>query len=119
MMMGLAGAAKFGFWLILAAIAVLSLLPLQYAVQSGASDKIEHFIAYAALTACGRVGFAGRIAPLRLATALVGYGITIEIAQYFIPGRMMSGLDILANTLGVLIGLGLAFLTLKVVPSDP
>ena len=56
-------AARLGFWIVLAAITVLSLLPLQFAVQSGVSDKIEHFVAYAALTAAGRIGYRDRPAP--------------------------------------------------------
>ncbi|RVU36784.1 VanZ family protein [Hwanghaeella grinnelliae] len=106
-------AARLGFWLVLAAVTVLSLLPLQFAVQSGASDKIEHFVAYAALTAAGRIGYRDRPGPLMLAAAIVVYGIAIEIAQSFIPGRMMSGWDVFANTTGVLIGLGLSWLVLR------
>lgn len=112
-------AARLGFWLVLAAIAVLSLLPLQFAVQSGVSDKIEHFVAYAALTAAGRVGHRDKPAPWILALAIVFYGIAIEIAQSFIPGRMMSGWDVFANTTGVMIGLALSRMVLSRLPSHP
>jgi VanZ family protein len=112
-------AARLGFWLVLAAITVLSLLPLQFAVQSGVSDKIEHFVAYAALTAAGRIGHRDKPAPWILALAIVFYGIAIEIGQSFIPGRVMSGWDVFANTTGVMIGLGLSRLVLSRLPSHP
>lgn len=110
-------AARLGFWIVLAAITVLSLLPLQFAVQSGVSDKIEHFVAYAALTAAGRIGYRDRPAPWALALAVIAFGIGIEVAQYFIPGRMMSGWDVFANTTGVLIGLGVSWLVLRRLPA--
>jgi len=112
-------AARWGFWLLLSAITGLSLLPLQFAVQSGLSDKIEHFAGYAALAAACRIGYTHMVTPWRLGVAIVAYGIAIEIAQSFIPGRVMSGWDIVANTVGVLIGLGLAWLLLSRLPCDP
>ena len=111
--------ARLGFWLTLAAITVLSLLPLQFAVKSGVSDKIEHLVAYAALCAFGHIGHPRRPAPFALVLAVIAYGIAIEIAQSFIPGRMMSGWDIVANTAGAIIGLGLSWLLLKRFPAGP
>jgi len=35
---------------------------------------------------------------------LVGYGLFMEILQGFVPGREVSGLDLLANSVGVGIG---------------
>ena len=40
-----------------------------------------------------------RLAVLTVLIATV-YGITDELHQYFVPGRMMSGFDMLANFLG-------------------
>ena len=111
-------AARLGFWLILAAITILSLLPLQFAVTSGVSDKIEHFVAYASLAAAGRIGHRGTLSPWLLGLAVIAYGIGIEVAQSFVPGRMMSGWDVVANTAGALIGLALAWLLLSRLPPD-
>ena len=107
-------AARLGFWLILAAITILSLLPLQFAVTSGVSDKIEHFVAYAALAAAGRIGHRGTLSPWLLGLAVIAYGIGIEVTQSFVPGRMMSGWDVVANTAGALIGLAFAVVVLIV-----
>ncbi|WP_425403035.1 VanZ family protein [Hwanghaeella sp.] len=124
-------AARIGFWLSFAAITLLSLLPLQaliallfllpvqYAVQSTFSDKIEHFFAYMVLTAAGRIGYRDWPAPLTLAAALIAYGIAIEVIQSFIPERMMSGWDVFANTAGVLVGLGISWMILRRLPSRP
>lgn len=42
-----------------------------------------------------------------LALAVIAYSSLMEIGQYFLPGRSMSALDLLANALGVLPGLAL------------
>ncbi len=112
-------AARWGFWLLLSAITGLSLLPLQFAVQSGLSDKIEHFAGYAALSVACRIGYRRTVTPRVAGGAIIAYGIAIEIAQSFIPGRMMSGLDVVANTVGAFIGLGLAWFILKQLPREP
>lgn len=112
-------AARLGFWAVLSAITVLSLLPLNFAVQSGLSDKVDHLAAYAALTATGRIGYRDRVPQGTLAVAVLVFGIGIELAQSFIPGRMMSSLDVVANTAGLLIGLGLSRLFLRRMAPDP
>lgn len=108
--------ARGGFWTVLAAITILSLLPLQFAVKSGVSDKIEHFVAYAALTCAGRLGHPERPTAWALAVTVIAYSIGIELAQSFIPGRMMSGWDVVANTGGTVIGLALSWLILRRLP---
>ena len=86
-----------------ALIAFLSLQSPDDIVIS-APDKLSHLAAYG--------GFA--VLAYRLRTArkrfwaicigLIVYSGLLEYAQSFVPGRMMSGLDMVANTLGVLLG---------------
>lgn len=106
-------AARLGFWILLTAITVFSLLPLEFAVQSGLSDKVDHLLGYAALTAARRIGYPSRRHPLMQAAWIIAYGMAIEYAQSFIPGRMMSGWDVVANSAGVLLGLVLAWLVIR------
>ena len=41
---------------------------------------------------------------LYVCIGIVAYGGMMEVAQSFMPGRMMSAYDFLANTLGVIVG---------------
>ncbi|MGD9599140.1 MAG: hypothetical protein AB7P94_06635 [Steroidobacteraceae bacterium] len=94
--------------LIAIAIAVLSLLPSADLPQVQLWDKFEHSFAYLALAAW----FGGVVRPdryLRLALVLLGFGIAIEIAQGAMGfGRTADLADVLANAIGIAIGLGVA-----------
>ncbi len=70
-------------------------------------DKLAHFLIYALLAAAvlyafpapvrrRRAGFVGVLVILLCAL----YGITDEFHQSFIPGRSVSGWDLLADTVG-------------------
>jgi VanZ family protein len=87
----------------LVAVAVLSLAPAGALPDPGISDKLSHLIAYGALTVLGRAAYP-RPAWGRLVAGMVLYGALLEGLQAFVPGRFMSGADLLANTLGVLLG---------------
>ena len=41
---------------------------------------------------------------LYVCLGIIAYGGLMELAQSYTPGRMMSGYDFLANTLGVVLG---------------
>ena len=70
-------------------------------------DKLQHFIAYAALAAAAGLWFSreSRIRrPLRvflICTAVASfYGAVDEFHQYFVPGRVCDVWDWIADTLG-------------------
>jgi VanZ family protein len=67
------------------------------------SDKIAHVLYFALLWLLARRGgFASR---WPLALALLGYGVSIEVAQQLAPTRRAASLtDIAADTLGVALG---------------
>ncbi|RNF82933.1 VanZ family protein [Lysobacter psychrotolerans] len=69
-------------------------------------DKLEHVVGYALLSGYAAMLFV-RLRPRALAAAgLVGYGIGIEFAQAALTTtRMADPADMVANTVGVLIGL--------------
>ena len=86
-------------------VASLVTIPAPLEVPSG-GDKVEHFLAYGALSA-GAVQLYRRWASLySVAIALVLMGIGLEYAQGALTEtRMTDRMDALANTLGVIAGL--------------
>ena len=85
-------------------IAYLSLSPSETIVVG--NDKISHFIAYSVLMFnAGLLTYnVKRNFILSIILCLV-YGALIEVEQHFVPGRFMSGYDMIANSLGVFIGI--------------
>lgn len=84
-------------------------------IPFGAPDYIGHGVSYAVLGALLMRALAGGtlrgmraglIVPAVLIAAL--YGVSDEFHQSFIPGRMASVSDIVADTIGALLGAGVA-----------
>lgn len=82
-------------------------------------DKVAHMVVYGLLAAALIRAFGQRMRQLRpglvvMLTVLccLVYGITDEFHQSFIPGRFVSGLDVLADTVGALL-VGVAWLILR------
>jgi VanZ family protein len=92
---------------LVAAILWLSLTPKPPDVGTG--DKLSHFAAYGVLMAW----FAFLYRPTRTramyAAGFVAMGVAIELLQPY-TGRHFEPADMVANTVGVLIGWGIALL---------
>lgn len=89
--------------MLLLVIAYLSLTPTE--TMTIGNDKISHFIAYSVLMLnAGLISFEHRSIFLRTILLVSLYGAAMEIGQYFVPGRVMSGYDMLANISGVMTG---------------
>ncbi|WP_449448434.1 VanZ family protein [Thermomonas brevis] len=100
--------------LAIAVVVVASLVPGKDLPPLPVSDKTEHFIAYAALSAGAVQLFARRLSWGFVCVLLVLLGIGLEFLQAKMAlGRMLDRYDALANTLGVLIGLATAFTPLR------
>lgn len=101
------------FWRLLTllmalAIAVGSLMPADELPEQLPWDKLQHLAGYGALALLACLAGYSR---LRTLIGVVAYGIAIEYAQLLAPGRMGGDWhDILANTLGALLGIALASL---------
>jgi VanZ family protein len=54
-----------------------------------------------------------------LCAVVIAYSALMEVGQSFVPGRMMSGLDIVANALGVLAVLAIFILYKRWVSAKP
>lgn len=76
------------------------------------NDLLMHFAGYS--VAAISISFARPTWTLwRRASFLVIFSIGIEIAQHFNPPRTFSGMDIVANTTGVVLGLIIVTLLTK------
>jgi len=93
-----------GFWLAVVVTLYLTLRPIT--VMTTVSDKTQHLVTFGVLTAWAALAYPrARLVPLGL--ALSGLGGMIELLQP-ITGRSDDILDWLADSVGVLIGLGVA-----------
>ncbi len=100
--------------LAIAAVVIGSLLPGKDLPALPVSDKLEHFAAYAVLSAGAVQLFARRLSWGFVCVLLVLMGIGLEFLQAKMAlGRMLDRQDALANTLGVLVGLATAFTPLR------
>lgn len=97
------------FALALLVIAWLSLSPIEeLPVSVSLWDKAQHAIAYFGLALIGAWAFPDRSG--RLAVGLVAFGVGVETLQAAMAlGRQGDAIDAVANTLGVAVGLALAW----------
>jgi len=92
-------------WLALAAaVFVVALLPNAGPPSAWGADKVVHFAVFMVLAAVPAMVLSRGRAMLGAEVFLLGIGLSIELAQSFIPGRVGSGADFLADVLGVLVG---------------
>jgi VanZ family protein len=81
-------------------VAFLSLQPGDGSLV-GSYDKVAHFVTYGIFaTLAHRMNLSSRH-YVYVCIGVVAYSGLLEVAQSLVPGREMSALDLLANTLGV------------------
>jgi len=103
--------ARIAFWLLLAAVAVLSISPARYLPPQAFSlwDKAQHALAFLGLGLLGLLAYPAR--PLRLALALLAFGGAIELVQAATGWRHGEWADLLADAVGLGAGLVLGLFT--------
>jgi VanZ family protein len=85
-------------------IEYLALTPQHIEVLDGLWDKQNHFFAFFVLFVL--LSFAYQyFSMLKKIGILLLIGFQIEITQYFIPGRFFSLMDIVADSIGIAIGI--------------
>ena len=87
----------------LALLALVSLLPRDVVVRTGAPGGLEHITAYA-LTAMSILLSFPTTKWILVAVALSVYGAWLELAQKWIPGRTSELVGLLSNCIGSCIG---------------
>ena len=103
------------FCIAISIITYLATTEQSYPVISNFNDKFSHVFAFLVLAFLADFSFPEYSYNYYKITALFGYGVLIEIIQYFIPNRQFSFYDMLAD----LIGLMLYMLLLPVIKKIP
>ncbi|MBM3916508.1 MAG: hypothetical protein FJ349_02715 [Sphingomonadales bacterium] len=87
-------------------IVYFSLKSPQGGVNVQLNDKVGHFIGYGILSLNTFLvfGFRSKWHTTFILLFLIGWGVLMEWLQGFVPGREVSGWDIVANAIGVAIG---------------
>jgi VanZ family protein len=105
--MGLSRLNIIGFRLTLLAtlimITYLATTYIHYPVIEDIHDKVGHLLAFYVLALLADFSFPDSRLNLSKTALLLGYGLFIEIIQYFLPGRMCSLYDLTADALGLVI----------------
>lgn len=98
--------AKVSFFAAFLAIEYLALTPQHIEIVESFWDKQNHFIAFCALYVLLSLAY-NRVSTRLKTFLLLLIGLQIEITQYFIPARSFSLMDIVADSVGILIGIGI------------
>jgi VanZ family protein len=97
-----------GGWLIVAAILWLSLIPAPPKLDIDEGDKLAHFVGYGLLMFWFCEVYAESLARFACGAAWTAMGVAIEFLQGALGYRSYEPVDMLANTVGVLLGFGVA-----------
>jgi len=100
------------FFITLGVIEFLATTTIHIEVIESIWDKANHFSAFFVLYIL--LSFAFKELSIRNKFfLLLAFGVQIEIVQSFIDGRYFSLLDVLADTIGIVLGIGALFLIKK------
>jgi glycopeptide antibiotics resistance protein len=94
-------------WILsIGSVSYLSLIPqAEFLSYFRWSDKLYHFLAYVWLSFLPFFGFADTKNALKWSLSMILLGIGLEFAQSFVPGRLFSLWDMIANSLGAITGI--------------
>ena len=98
-------------WLLIFAIAVLSLVQPSYRAVTHAPHNLEHFAIFFATGLAFGVGYPSR--PFVLGSTLLIFCAAIEIAQRWVPGRHARLTDFIIDAAAVSIGVSMASLAAR------
>ncbi|MBN2061474.1 MAG: VanZ family protein [Deltaproteobacteria bacterium] len=103
----LSGSAIIILWFFsILAVSYLSIIPkVETPIDFDNSDKVYHALAYLWLSFLPYVGFMNKKRALLSALLMIVLGMGLEFCQIFIPEREASIPDIIANSIGVIIGI--------------
>ena len=99
----------------LAIVTYLATTALEFTVVSSIYDKINHFIAFFVLALLLDFSFPNFNFNMFKIILLITYGFSLEMIQHFLPHKMFSLVDVLADIVG-LAGYGLLIPLIKNIP---
>jgi len=92
------------FWIALISSYILAIMPQDMAPSfQSLSDKSLNFIAFSVLTLLLNLSY--RMPWWKTVVSLLFYAIFIEFSQIFTPNRCAEWLDIVADAIGIVLGL--------------
>jgi VanZ family protein len=95
--------------LLLLVILCLALVPAPPKAMDTGWDKANHLLAFGSLAFCAFCAAASaRGRWLHTPVGLLGYGVLIELAQSQLPPRSADARDVLADAMGIALGLAVA-----------
>ncbi|MEA3371614.1 MAG: VanZ family protein [Campylobacterota bacterium] len=103
------------FFICLVSIEFLATTTMQIKVVESMWDKSNHFIAFLTLYLLISLGFR-KLSLVKKVLWLLLFAVQIEVVQHFIEGRFFSLLDVVADLIGVVIGI-VTFKILRAVSS--
>jgi len=88
------------------AVAVVTTLyfaftPIEHQLTDSVNDKLKHLLAFAVFAFLTDFSFPRTSLGFLKVLTLLGYGMFIEIVQYFLPYREFSMYDLLADGIGI------------------
>ena len=99
---------KLAFIVCIIAIEYLATTTLSIPVVEQSWDKANHFVAFFTLYVLLHYGYSNLNIKTKILYLLL-FAIQIEIVQYFIPNRYFSLLDVVADSIGIIIGIGVVY----------
>ena len=100
-------------WALAAVVVWLSVTPAPPSVGVQFSDKLGHLAAYGLLMLWFSLLYRRTRTRAAYAAGLVALGVGLEFVQGALGYRSFEALDMAANTAGVMLGWGIAFLVRK------
>ena len=91
-------------WMLVGTVVYLSLARLDVDIPEQGGDKFAHVLAYAALTYWFMQVYVRSASRLAIGAALVVLGVTLEFLQGYTGYRHFDYADMVANTIGVVVG---------------
>jgi len=98
------------FWGPLLFATYMAFTPISHVITPSMGDKKLHLLAFTYLSVALWWAYPRWGASYFAAVMLVTYGVCIEVIQAFIPNRFASLSDLLADCIGIGIGLGVVHL---------
>lgn len=92
---------RIAFAITLVSVMYLATIEQDHLSLERIDDKLSHFLAFGTLAFLGDFSFPEGTFGLRKFLWLLGYGLLIEVVQYFLPDRTPSLLDLSTDCVGI------------------